>query len=342
MKPDIVNASIASIDNNPFRNTRRYPFVKAKIDALKRSIDAVGLWEGVIVRKKGNRYQLAFGHHRAEAARQLGLVRIPVIVRDLDDEQMLQFMGRENGEDYNSDFLTLLETWEAGLNWLTSAEVTDNQPIENARLLGWTLARTGEKSPTDKMNMTAAACNAAHALIRGGHITRSDLEGLSVKTAREITERAFSRMKQVEVVAKQRQLTPKETERAKSHVAAAAKAVAHNSRSGKVAMKDLRNEVDRITAVRVGASKAKNSPLFAVFADALVNQINKMLMNDSAAEKLADIVKNLPNVTREDDQKALRKIDFALAEHEHETGAWRKKLARRGKVVPFLQLVKEG
>ena len=26
---------------------------------------------------------------------------------------MLQFMGRENGEDYNADFLVMLETWEA-------------------------------------------------------------------------------------------------------------------------------------------------------------------------------------------------------------------------------------
>jgi hypothetical protein len=26
---------------------------------------------------------------------------------------MLQFMGRENGEDYNAEFLVMLNTWEA-------------------------------------------------------------------------------------------------------------------------------------------------------------------------------------------------------------------------------------
>ena len=36
-----------------------------------------------------------------------------MVVRDLDDKQMLQFMGRENGEDYNADFLVMLEIWEA-------------------------------------------------------------------------------------------------------------------------------------------------------------------------------------------------------------------------------------
>jgi hypothetical protein len=342
MKPDIVNASISSIDNNPFRSTKKYPFVKAKIEALKKSIEAVGLWEGIIVRKRGNRYELAFGHHRVEAARQLGETRVPVIVRDLDDEQMLQFMGRENGEDYNSDFLCMLETWEAALKWSASAEAGNTQAIVVARLLGWTMAPGANRGgDTDKMNMTAAACNAAHALIKGGHITRSDLADMSVKAAREIVERSYARIKQIDAVAKQRQLTPAAANRAKAHVAAATKAVAYAQRSGKVAMKDLRGEVDRVTASRVGATKGKNSPLFAIFADALVSQINKMLMNDSAAEKLEQIVKALPNVTLDADQKALRKIDFALAEHEHETGAWRKKLARRGKVVPFLQLVKK-
>jgi len=345
MRPDIVNASISSIDNNPFRSTKKYPFVKSKVQSLIRSYEAVGVWEGIIARKKGNRYELAFGHHRLEAARQLGMTRIPVIVRsDLDDEQMLQFMGRENGEDYNADFLCMLETWEAGAKFIkASTQASDAQPLAVARLLGWTISRSAtDRQEGDKLSTTAAACNAAHNLIKGGHISRSDLADMSVSSAHHIVERAYARVKQIDVVAKQRQLSPKETARAKSHVAAAAKAVAHKSRSGKVAIKDLRNEVDRIAANRVGASKAKDSPLFAVFADSLVNQINKMLMNDSAAEKLAEIVKALPNVVREDDQKALRKIDFALAEHEHETGAWRKKLARRGKVVPFLKLVKEG
>jgi hypothetical protein len=42
--------------------------------------------------------------HRAEAARQLGLEENPLVARKLTDEQMLQFMGRENMEDYNADF----------------------------------------------------------------------------------------------------------------------------------------------------------------------------------------------------------------------------------------------
>ena len=35
-----------------------------------------------------------------------------MIVRDLTDQQMLELMGRENGEDYSTDFLVMLNTWE--------------------------------------------------------------------------------------------------------------------------------------------------------------------------------------------------------------------------------------
>ncbi len=343
MKSEIVNASITSIDCNPFRNTSKYPYVPAKIDALKRSIEAVGVWEGVIVRKKGNRYQLAFGHHRVEAARQIGKTKIPVIVRDLDDEQMLQFMGRENGEDYNADFLVMLETWDAAQKFSAGNPADGHHPLDIARLLGWTAPTVDRGVHREKMNDVASACNAAYLLISAGHLTSSDLRGLTVDAARRIVERAHASIKQVDVVSKAQQLSPRDTNRAKGHVAAAAKAVASRAREGTVALKDLRAEVDMVTFRRANASKTKASPLFAVFADALISQINKMLMNDSAAEKLAQIVDAIPHITMAEDTKALRKIDFALAEHEHETAQWRKKLARKGgKVVPFLQLVKEG
>ena len=63
-------------------------------------------------------------------------------VRDLTDKQMLEFMGRENLEDYNADFLCMLETWEAGSVFLAASAAKPTQPLDIARLLGWT--RLGE------------------------------------------------------------------------------------------------------------------------------------------------------------------------------------------------------
>ena len=48
---------------------------------------------------------------------------------------MLQFMGRENGEDYGTDFLTMLNTWEGAINF---AGLTPGilKTIDIAKLLG--------------------------------------------------------------------------------------------------------------------------------------------------------------------------------------------------------------
>jgi hypothetical protein len=61
--------SLSSIEPNPFRDLNTYPYDKRKLEALERSIEHVGLWEGLIGRRAGHGYQLAFGHHRLEAAR---------------------------------------------------------------------------------------------------------------------------------------------------------------------------------------------------------------------------------------------------------------------------------
>ena len=86
--------SLSSIEPNPFRDLNTYPYDKRKLEALERSIEHVGLWEGLIGRRAGHGYQLAFGHHRLEAARSRKLTTVPLIIRDLTDEEMVGFMGR--------------------------------------------------------------------------------------------------------------------------------------------------------------------------------------------------------------------------------------------------------
>jgi len=69
--------SLSSIEPNPFRDLKTHSFDKRKLEALERSIEHVGLWEGLIGRRAGQGYQLAFGHHRLEAARKTKLTDYP-------------------------------------------------------------------------------------------------------------------------------------------------------------------------------------------------------------------------------------------------------------------------
>ena len=70
--------------------------------------------------------------------------------------------------------------------------------------------------------------------------------------------------------------------------------------------------------MKTATEKQKQSPLFAAFAKEVADSIHKMLVDDRAAEKLAEMEKALPLVTLEEDRLALRRIDFALAEHERQ------------------------
>jgi hypothetical protein len=103
----LKNVALTSLHSNPFRDLEEFPLIQGKLDRLQESIEAEGFWEGVIARprKKGG-YEIAFGHHRVYAAKKaLGDdAKVPVIVRDLDDDRMLHFMSRENAEEFGHDF----------------------------------------------------------------------------------------------------------------------------------------------------------------------------------------------------------------------------------------------
>lgn len=320
----LMNVPIAAIDANPFRRLGDYPFVERKLAALKQSIGDVGLWPGVIARKRGNRYEIAFGHHRVEAARLMKLKTIDLIVDDLADERMLGYMGRENMEDYNADFLVMLETWEAAIGFrkFSGDSEKTNQALEIARLLGWIALNSKSGHPV--LNDTARACNAAVKLMKGGHMSRDDLHELTVNQAREIVERVQSRIEQLDRIGKQTKRPPREVEKAKRHVAKAGQVVADQVRKGRVSHDSIRGQVD-VQAFR-HTRGAPATPLFAVFGKSLADSIEKMLNTDSAADKLAEVVKALGDITLDDDLRIVSRLDFEIGELSERCDTWKKRL----------------
>jgi hypothetical protein len=178
------------VDRNPFRRIGDYPYIERKIDVLIRSYADIGMWPGgVIVRKVGNRYQTAFGHHRIEAARRAGLTHVDVVVMDLTDEQMISHMGRENLEDYNADFSTMLETWEAAASFFQTPG-KKLKAVDIARRLGWTRRNPKADKVYEITTTTADACSNAASMIADGHISGDDLRGLTVDNALQICAEA--------------------------------------------------------------------------------------------------------------------------------------------------------
>jgi ParB family chromosome partitioning protein len=71
----------------------------AGLEELTRSIQSNGLIQPIIVRKIGDRFQIIAGERRWRAARKAGLVRVPVIVRDVvpgEEQSLLEMALIEN------------------------------------------------------------------------------------------------------------------------------------------------------------------------------------------------------------------------------------------------------
>jgi ParB family chromosome partitioning protein len=308
----IETVPLSKIDANPCRLLKKYPFIASKLEALERSMeqDDIGCWEGIIARAAEDRYEIAFGHHRIQAAKNIGLKSIPLIIRPLNDREMIQFMGRENLDDYAASFAVLLETWEAAEKFCSSANRgIKSQPIEIARLLGWVKPHT--KDGIAQLTHTARACYAASKMIASGHLEREALQGLSVDAAEQIVERAANRLEHLDKLAAEQKRPHAEVERAKRHVANAVKDTAKEVREGRVASRDIRSRVDVNAYVRTQKAK-KVSPLFDSFGRALADSLSKMVKEDSAAQRLDAIEDALGKIELEADHQIVARILFEL------------------------------
>jgi ParB family chromosome partitioning protein len=58
-----------------------------RLEELARSVAANGVIQPIVVRKQGDRFQIIAGERRWRAAQKAGLLRVPVVVRDVADGQ---------------------------------------------------------------------------------------------------------------------------------------------------------------------------------------------------------------------------------------------------------------
>jgi ParB family chromosome partitioning protein len=81
----------------------RIVFDQAKLDELAKSILANGVVQPILVRRKDDRFEIIAGERRSRAAQIAGLTKIPALVRNVSDDQVLEIALIENiqREDLN-------------------------------------------------------------------------------------------------------------------------------------------------------------------------------------------------------------------------------------------------
>lgn len=100
-KKDVTEINIDEIRSNPYQPRRT--FDTETLNELAKSIEEYGVVQPVIVKKSIKGYELIAGERRTKAAKIAGLKVIPAIVKDFDDQQMMEIALIENiqREDLN-------------------------------------------------------------------------------------------------------------------------------------------------------------------------------------------------------------------------------------------------
>lgn len=91
-----VKKTLRLSELEPNRDQPRKQFSEEAIQTLADSIQQYGMIQPILVRPLGLNYQIVAGERRWRAARMLGLDEVPVVIRDLSDEETMAIALIEN------------------------------------------------------------------------------------------------------------------------------------------------------------------------------------------------------------------------------------------------------
>ncbi len=97
----VLEIAVNLID--PMKSQPRQNFDEGKLEELASSIAQHGILQPLILKAKGGRYSIIAGERRYRAARKAGLRKVPAILKDADEKEVLQLSIIENiqREDLN-------------------------------------------------------------------------------------------------------------------------------------------------------------------------------------------------------------------------------------------------
>ncbi len=124
-KEQIVELNIDELRANPYQP--RKVFDEEALKELASSIKEHGVFQPIIAKKSIKGYEIIAGERRVKASKLAGLKKIPAIVREFTDNEMMEIALLENLQREN---LTAIEEAEAYKNLLTTLDITQEKLAE--------------------------------------------------------------------------------------------------------------------------------------------------------------------------------------------------------------------
>jgi len=136
-KNEIIYVQTEQIRPNPFQP--REEFNQEHITELAQSIKEKGVIQPLLVRRRGDSYELIAGERRLRASKSLGLKDLPVIVKEVDDKDSLEFALIEN---IQRESLNPIEEAHAYQHLIDKFQVTQEKISEGLGKARTTIANT--------------------------------------------------------------------------------------------------------------------------------------------------------------------------------------------------------
>jgi ParB family chromosome partitioning protein len=153
------------IDPNPYQPRTR--FREEALEELSRSIQASGIIQPIVLRKMGARYHIIAGERRWRAAQRAGLQRVPAVLRDIPDEQVLELTLVENLQREDLNPVEEARAFDRLLNefHLTQEEVAERTGKDRATVANAVRILRLEKTILDQMEDGKLSASHARALV---------------------------------------------------------------------------------------------------------------------------------------------------------------------------------
>lgn len=128
--PDIENMNEESVQELSIQDIRPNPYQPRKqfdpqaIQELRESIEQHGILQPLIVRKSIKGFEIVVGERRFRAAKEAGLEKVPAVVRELSEKQMMEMALLEN---LQREDLTPIEEADAYQALMKELNITQEQ-----------------------------------------------------------------------------------------------------------------------------------------------------------------------------------------------------------------------
>ncbi len=121
-KEEIIEVNISELRPNPYQP--RKVFNKEALEDLASSIKEHGVFQPIIIKKSIKGYEIIAGERRVRASKLAGLDKVPAIIRNLNDEQMMEIALLENLQREN---LSAIEEAKAYKSMIDNLHLTQEQ-----------------------------------------------------------------------------------------------------------------------------------------------------------------------------------------------------------------------